>query len=354
MSEYYKLLGVGKQATQDEIKKAFRKKAVEHHPDKGGDEAVFKKINEAYNTLNDANKRKEYDFGGNPFQGQGFPGQGQGFPGQGQGFHSFGGADFMNMFFNQRPASGHFNRGPKPDNKPKEVRQTIQVNMEDVYGGSQRSLNIKTTSKCSFCLRKCTVCKGSGVTEKTITKTMHHAKFVQIVKSKCEDCEGTGEKCDTTSCEKCNKTGKLEKHSSMKIVIPPRSFHDFVLKLKHPDEENTFIVIKVMVKAPPEFHKNGDNLCYTCKLSLIDALLGKNIQIKHPSGENIEIDYNKRNELIKPDTILHIENKGIIAGTDLVVKFDIQYPKFRAMQNDDNKDTFSSLRDNLIHIFNPN
>ena len=353
MSEYYNILGVGKKATQEEIKKAFRKEAVEHQPDKGGDEATFKKINEAYNTLNDANKRKEYDCGGNPFQGGGFPGNG--FQHRGGGFQQFGGADFMNMFFHQQRAPpGHFNRGPKQENKPKEVRQTIQVNMEDVFGGCQKNLNIKTTSKCSFCSKRCSVCKGSGVVESTVTKTMQHAKFVQIVKSKCEDCNGTGEKCETSTCEKCNKTGKIEKNSLMKIDIPARSFHDFVLKLKHPDEQNTFIVIKVMVKAPAEFHKNGDNLCYVCKLSLIDALLGTHIQIKHPSGETIVVDYNKRNELIKPDTILHIENKGVIEGSDLVVKFDIQYPKARMLQNDDNKDTFSSLRDNLMHIFNPN
>ena len=374
MSDYYKILGVNKSSTQDEIKKAFRKKAVEHHPDKGGNEETFKKINEAYNTLSDNNKRHMYDmqqsggggihmgggpFGG-PFGGPGGPFGGPGGPFGGPGGGPFGpmGPDFMNMFFRQAQQTNQshsfMNRqsNRQKESAPTELRQTIQVNMEDVYKGLTKTLNVKTSRKCGFCLKPCQVCKGSGMVEKSVTKTMHHAKFVQITKEKCESCGGSGDISNKSNCEKCNKTGVFEKNTAIKMEIPPKSYHDFVSRIKHPEEDNVFIVIKVIVKCPDGFYKNGDNLCYTHKLHLIDTLLGTNIKVHLPSGEDIEIDYTKREDIIRPDTVLYIDNKGVIPGSDLMVKFDIEYPKTRLILSDDTKDTFSSLRENLEKIFN--
>ena len=368
MSDYYKILGVNKSSTQDEIKKAFRKKAVEHHPDKGGNEATFKQINEAYNTLSDNNKRQMYDMqqsggggihmGGGPFGGP-FGGPGGG-PFGGPGGGPFGpmGPDFMNMFFTQAQQTNQshsfMNRqsNRQKESAPTELRQTIQVNMEDVYKGLTKNLNVKTSKKCVFCLKPCQVCKGSGMVEKSVTKTMHHAKFVQITKAKCEPCGGSGDISNKSNCEKCNKTGVFEKNTAIKMEIPPKSYHDFVSRIKHPEEDNVFIVIKVIVKCPDGFYKNGDNLCYTHKLHLIDTLLGTNIKVHLPSGEDIEIDYTKREDIIRPDTVLYIDNKGVIPGSDLMVKFDIEYPKTRVILSDDTKDTFSSLRENLEKIFN--
>ena len=87
-------------------------------------------------------------------------------------------------------------------------------------------------------------------------------------------------------------------------------------------------------------------------MHLIDTLLGTNIKVHLPSGEDIEIDYTKREDIIRPDTVLYIDNKGVIPGSDLMVKFDIEYPKTRLILSDDTKDTFSSLRENLEKIFN--
>ena len=385
MSDYYNILGVDKKSTQDEIKKAFRKKAVAHHPDKGGNEATFKKINEAYNTLSDNNKRQMYDmqqsgggihmgpFGGptgGPFGGPGGPFGGPGggpfggptsgpFGGPGGGPFGHMGPDFMNMFFRQTQQQTNqshpfMNRqsNRQKESAPTELRQTIQVNMEDVYKGMTKTLNVKTSKKCIFCLKPCQECKGSGMIEKSVTKTMHHAKFVQISKVKCETCSGSGDISNKTNCDKCNKTGVFEKNTTIKIELPPKSYHDFVSRIKHPEEDNVFIVIKVIVKCPDKFYKNGDNLCYTHKLHLIDTLLGTNIKIHLPTGEDIEIDYTKRTDIIRPDTVLYIDNKGVIPGSDLMVKFDIEYPKTRLVHSESTEDTFSSLRENLEKVFN--
>lgn len=356
MSDYYTILGVNKGSSQDEIKKAFRKKAVEHHPDKGGNESKFKQINEAYNTLGDNNKRQTYDMqqsGGGIHMGGPFGG-----PMGGGHFGGPMGADFMNMFFRQTQQTNQshsfMNRQSgqnKPDSTPTEIRQTIQVDMTDVYKGCTKNLNIKISKKCTFCLRPCQTCKGTGMIEKSITKTMHHAKFVQIMKTKCDSCNGSGDVSNISNCNKCNKTGVFEKNTAIKLELPPKSFHDFVSRIKHPEEDNIFIVIKVIVKCPDGFHKNGDNLCYTCKLHLFDTLLGKQIVIRLPTGEDIELDYTKRTDVIKPDTVLYIDNKGVLPGSDLIVKFDIEYPKSRLAHSESTKDTFSSLKDNLYKVF---
>ena len=345
MSDFYNVLGVNKNSTQDEIKKAYRKKAVEHHPDKGGDESVFKKINEAYDTLGDSGKRQQYDSPrSNPFGGYHSQNMNQGGP--------FGpGPDFMNMFFKHTQQPHPFmQRSTKQDNKPTELRQTIQVDMKDVYHGCKKNMKIKTSKKCSFCSETCKVCKGTGFIEKSITKTIHHARFVQITKMECDKCNGSGETSGKTNCEKCNKTGLIEKNTAFNIEIPPKSFQDFVMRIKHPEENDVFIVIKVIIKCPEGFYKNGDNLCYTHRVSLIDTILGTAIKIKHPSGENIEIDYRQRPDIIRPDTTLYIDNKGVTPGSDLMVKFDIVYPKMRVACSDENKDTFDSLRENFEKI----
>lgn len=334
--DFYNTLGVKQNASQDEIKKAFRKMAVEHHPDKGGDEVVFKKINEAYHTLSDPQKRHGYDNKSNdPFH------QFQ-HGGGGGGVHGFQG-DFMNMFFRQQ-------RGGGEENNSKEIRQTLQVELSDVYKASNKSISIVVEKVCKDCSSECSKCHGSGIVEKTVTKTMGNTRFVQIMKEKCDTCSGKGSIISKSKCEKCDGTRLIKSTTNITINLPERTFHDFIARVKHPEEKDTFIIIKVIVKFPPNFHKNGDNLYYLYKIDLIDSILGKKIEIPHPSGETIRIDYTKRSDIIKPDTVLNIENKGIVHNSDLVVKFDIQYPAKRHVYSDDRKDTFTSIRDNFEQI----
>jgi molecular chaperone DnaJ len=285
MADYYDLLGVNNNASQDDIKKAFRKKAVEHHPDKGGDESAFKEVNEAYNTLGDRDKRRMYDMNAsNPFQNE------QQHPFE---HHPFTSGEFMNMFFRQQHRAQHHNQSDV-----NEIRQTIQVDLSEIYKGCNKSLVIKSKKKCDKCISDCDDCNAVGYVEKTINKTTGRARFVQIIKVKCETCNGVGKKSNLTKCDTCNNDREIENNTTINIKLPERTFHDFISKIKHPEESDTYIIIKVIIKYPTGFYKSGDNLCYNYKIDQIDTILGTNIEIDHPSGEKISIDYTKRTDII--------------------------------------------------------
>ena len=178
--DYYELLGISKSASDDEIKKAFRKQAVKYHPDKeGGDEAKFKEINEAYEVLKDKQKRQRYDQfghagvggagsgagGGNPFEGF------QGFGGNGQSFEfNFGGdgglGDIFGQFFG---GAGGAQRGPQ---RGRDVETQITLSFEDAVFGVEKTLKITMEDECSHCkgttvepgssMKTCPTCKGAG------------------------------------------------------------------------------------------------------------------------------------------------------------------------------------------------
>lgn len=138
MSTHYETLGVGKDATQDEIKKAYRKLASKHHPDKGGDTAAFQKIEEAYRTLSDPNKKAEYDNPARPFNFQDFGGQ-HGFDGMPPGFEDI----FRNFGFGPGSPFGHHRQQPR---KNKDLRVNIQVTLAETLSEQKKTLSIKTTN----------------------------------------------------------------------------------------------------------------------------------------------------------------------------------------------------------------
>lgn len=322
-NDHYSVLGVDNKSSPDEIRKAFRKKAVEHHPDKGGNEEMFKKINEAYNTLSDPRKRNQYDNRNNQFHPD----------------------SFMNMFF--KHSQNMNNVSPKA----REVRETVIVTLNEAYKGCKKTVTIVTNKPCSECAVKCTKCSGVGMVEERVEQIMGHAKFVQMAKVSCKDCKGKGKTINKIQCDKCKNKRHFENKSFLNIQLPPKTFHDYISRIKHPDEEDLFVVIKVVVKFPPGFHKSGDNLCYNHRIDLVDTFLGTKIEIHHPSGEKIEIDYTKKTDIIRPDTVLRIDGKGVLPNTELVVKFDVLYPSKRRLCSLENQDTFTSVRDNLKQIF---
>ena len=329
--DHYSTLGIDKDASPEEIKKAFRKKAVQHHPDKGGDETVFKRINEAYNTLSDPHKKNQYDNKDNfPF---------------GNDFNPFDRSDFMNMFFKQQ-------RHPNNSQQHvQEIRETLSVDLGEAFNGCKKTANITITKSCKECVSECKFCNGLGVVEKKIEQIMGHARFIHVAKVNCDKCEGKGRIVKKKTCDKCKGNKEIKSNTPINIQLPPRTFHDYVSWVKHPDEKDVFIVIKVVVRFPNGFYRSGENLCYTHKIDLIDTFLGTKILIPHPSGEKIEIDYTTRSDIIRPDTVLHIPNKGIKQNTELLLNFDIRYPSKRRICSEEMQDTFNSVRDNLKHIF---
>src|SRR4051812_46140385 len=180
--DYYEVLGVGKDASADEIKKAFRKAAVEHHPDRGGDEAKFKEINEAYEVLKDTEKRKRYDqfghagvggAGGNPFGGfGGAQGQNINFD-----FGDLGLGDIFSSFFGGGPGP----QGQRRQARGRDVEADVEITFEQAVFGTDVDLSLSLEDTCEHCkgttvepgyeLKTCDTCKGSGQVV-SVTKTI--------------------------------------------------------------------------------------------------------------------------------------------------------------------------------------
>ena len=228
--DYYNTLGVEKGATADIIKKAFYKLAAKHHPDKGGDETKFKEVNEAYQTLSDEKKRKEYDMYGESFNG----GYGQGQQQQGAGFGGFGfdPSQFQDMNFDfgdMGDAFGDifsgFGFGGPRERRGNDVSIEIEIPFADSIFGTERTVLVNKLSACNTCKSTgadkssgtvtCTTCNGKGkVTEARRT----FMGTVQSVRS-CEVCDGTGQ-IPKTKCVDCKGHGVKQTREEIHIVVP--------------------------------------------------------------------------------------------------------------------------------------
>lgn len=231
---YYDILGVSKSASQDEIKKAYRKLAHEYHPDKaGGDEAKMKEINEAYQTLKDKDKRARYDQFGSSFGGGAGSGFGGGFSGAGD-FSDFfrqqaqqgGGAhfDFGNIdlgdIFGDFFGGGRSSRGSHEESPTSKIR--VEIDVREAQKGITHKIKIK--EKCDRCdgngaepgteIKKCDVCGGSGSVNKQ-KRTMFGAFVVQAV---CSNCAGSGQIIEK-KCKQCKGRGVVEETKKLRISL---------------------------------------------------------------------------------------------------------------------------------------
>src|SRR6187551_1265609 len=228
--DYYEVLGVGKSASADEIKKAFRRKAVELHPDRGGDEEKFKEVNEAYEVLKDPSKRQRYDQfghagvgsnggGGNPFEGFGGFGQGQNVNFD---FGDLGLGDIFNSFFGGgQPGGG----GQRRQARGNDVETRIEISFEEAVFGTEVDLRLNLEDTCSHCkgttaepgfgLKTCDTCKGSGQVV-TATRTIFGNIQQAMV---CPTCHGTG-KVPEKTCTVCHGRGTEKRTQNVQLKVP--------------------------------------------------------------------------------------------------------------------------------------
>lgn len=335
MKQHYTTLGVSEKASPDEIKSAYRKMAVLHHPDKGGTEQKFKEINEANEVLSNPKKRQEYDLGErvNQFTGFNRPTGGM------HGFSSF----FMDPFFSHREQ-------PKPTVAIEIISKLINITLKESFSGVKRHISIDRMIKCT-CVKDCEECNGRGFVQKTSVQQLNNARFVQSYQQECAMCKGSGQKLLVSDCKICGKSCKIKSSVSLQIDIPPKTFHDFTTTIKHPEHNsNCQIKFTVCVKFQDGFTKSNNDLVYVIKPTLAEVLLGACYKIEHPSGEILEIDYISKLEIVNNNTILTINDKGILPNSNLIVKFQIEYPSKR-LENVSEM-TYASFKDNMKAIFN--
>ena len=291
--DYYEILGVSKVASADEVKKAFRKQAIEHHPDRGGDEAKFKELNEAYEVLKDPEKRKRYDQFGHAGVG-GDPGMGGGFGGgQGQSmnfdFGDLGLGDIFNNFF----GGGGGQRQSRPS-QGQDVETNIEITFEQAVFGTEVELKLNLQDKCEHCegttvepgyqLKTCEQCKGSGQVI-TVARTV----FGNIQQAAiCPKCHGAG-KIPEKECSVCRGKGTKVKQMVISLKIPPGIEDGSVIRLRERGQAiangpNGDLYVNIRVKSHKKFTREGDLILSEQHISMLDATLGTEIKVETVDG----------------------------------------------------------------------
>lgn len=339
--DYYKILGIQKNATEDEIKKAFRKLAHKYHPDKsGGDEKKFKEINEAYQVLSDKNKRESYDrFGtAEPFGGAGFD-----YGNFGKAWEGFSGQvdlgdldEIFDTFFEGlgvRPKRRTYRQGS-------DLEIVQEITLEEAFAGTEKEIRVKTFVACNKCkglggdpasgYSVCAECSGRGEVKEQ--KKTFFGVFSQI--KSCERCRGTGQ-IPNKVCESCKGSGRVMAERAVNIEILPGIHDNQIIQVKNMGEAGERgagagdLYVRVRVKPHSLFERKGDDLIVKKDLSVVDILLGRKVSIPTLSGKNIDLEipshFNLKENLKIPGE--GMPRFGTFGRGDLLVDFMVKAPK---------------------------
>jgi len=294
MADYYKILGVDKNSSDDEIKKAYRKLAHKHHPDKqGGDAEKFKEINAAYQVLSDKSKRQQYDQFGSGFEQRGSGGfGGGGFSGQGFGGQGFDfGEGFEDIFSNIFGGSGGGQRRQDMRKAGNDIQVDVEINFEEMVSGAHREVELYQKTLCDLCNgvggepgskeETCRTCKGSGQIQKTVSSFFGTFSQAYV----CGDCQGMG-KTFSEKCHKCRGEGRVKQSRKVSIDIPAGISDGQTLSMQGNGEagergaQSGDLYIKVHVTAHRKFVREGNNLISTEHIKFSQATLGDKINIE--------------------------------------------------------------------------
>ncbi|OGY43226.1 MAG: molecular chaperone DnaJ [Candidatus Buchananbacteria bacterium RIFCSPHIGHO2_02_FULL_40_13] len=353
--DYYDILGVKKNASQDEIKKAFRKLAHEHHPDKnGGSGDKFKEVNEAYQTLGNEQKRKQYDqFGSSFSNGNGFNYQdfarasarggqdGFGFgnfsakggPAFGRDFGDLGDlGDIFNSFFSARSGSN------TSQARGADIETRLDITFEEAVFGTEKNIELSKRVICRHCrgqgaepdskINTCKTCGGSGrvsSSQQTILGTFQ-------IQSVCSTCQGEG-KIYEKKCSHCNGSGAEYGTEKIKVKIPAGLEDGQQLRLSQKGEASPKglagdLYINIRVRPSPDFRRVGDDIKSDYHLSIAQASLGDKIEIKTVNGPvNLKIPAGTQSQTefkLGGQGVPHLRSRG---RGDHLVRVIVDIPK---------------------------
>jgi|CXWL01.1.fsa_nt_gi molecular chaperone DnaJ len=335
---YYDILGVDKKATKEDVKKAFRKLAQKHHPDKGGDEAKFKEITEAYSVLADEKRRREYDSYGQTFTG-GAPGAG-GFGGfdfsgfqQGAGGVEF---DLSDLFEGFGDVFGGA-RGGRRIKRGRDISIDVELSFRESILGTKRSILVTKIGKCDTCdgtgakkgsgLKACATCNGAGKIHETRNSPLGAFTSVRT----CSVCEGSGQ-VPEENCKTCEGRGVLRKQEEVNIEIPKGIDSGEMIRLPSRGEAvkggiSGDLYVKVHVKPHGTFTKDGANIVMQLPLKLTDALLGTTISITTIDDKQLDV---RVPAMSKTEETLRLRGKGVQydnGSGDLLIRITTTLPK---------------------------
>lgn len=337
-NDYYSILGLEKSASQDEIRSAFRKLAIKHHPDKNkGDkesEEKFKEINEAYQVLSDPQKKSNYDqFGTSDFDG-GPQGGYSDFGGFDSNFGGFG--DIFDSIF----GGGRGGRTRRSQAEPgNDIEYNVNLTFEEAVFGTEKEVSINRNEKCETCdgtgakkgtsPKTCDKCGGAGqirVQRSTPLGTMSSV-------ATCDKCRGTG-KIIESPCATCHGSGKEKKHRKIKVNIPAGVDNGNIIPLRGQGEHGTNggpsgdLYVNIKVSSHPKFKRNGFDISIDSHITFGMAVLGAEISVDTVDGP---VKYNVP-EGTQSGTVFRLKSKGVprVNSTgrgDQYVKVIVDIPK---------------------------
>ena len=285
--DYYDTLGVSQAASDEDIKKAFRKLAMEYHPDRNrreGAEEKFKEINEAYQVLSDSEKRGTYD----RFGHAGVTGNGKGF----EGFENFGGfGDIFDAFF-----GGSSRSRPNAARRGSDLQYSLTVEFEEAVFGVDQDVELQRTETCSSCHgsrseggaapQTCSNCGGVGEVRRAHQSVF--GQFVQVVA--CNVCRGDG-RIITDPCSRCRGSGQERRNRKLEVSIPGGIEEGTQVRLRGEGEQGINggpagdLYVVVRIKPHEIFRREGNDIIYTLPLNVAQAALGAKVIIPTLKGE---------------------------------------------------------------------
>lgn len=317
MSDFYSLLGVARNAGEDEIKRAYRRLAMEYHPDRNPTpeaEARFKEIAEAYSVLTDPEKRSLYDRYGEA-----------GLRGGGGGFHHVDLAEALSLFMRDFGGLGGFESifgaaagGRTESRRGQDIRVTVRLSLPDVAAGAKRQVKLKTVVPCEVCDGNgtatgdkpagCSTCGGSGEVRRATRSVF--GQFVSV--AACPACEGEGVTIPD-ACPTCRGDGRVRGERSVSVEIPAGISPNNYLTLRgqgaagRRNSQSGDLLIMIEVKPDERFEREGDDLNLDFPLSFTQAALGTTVRVPTATGEErLTVPPG-----VQSGTVLRIKGKGL-------------------------------------------
>jgi len=339
MKDYYKILGVPPDASDDEIREAYYRLAHKYHPDKGGDPEKFKEINEAYQVLSDREKRKQYDMFARAFEKEApFDFEREWFWPRETMFDFEDLEEMIEDLFGIRFTERK--RRKRETKKGADIEITLEITLEEAFTGKEFEIEIDKFLVCQRCQGKgtepgsklisCSMCGGTGEVQKV--QQTFFGTFTRY--TICPACKGEGSVAENP-CNVCRGEGRIKGKKKVKIFIPAGVDSNQIIKIAGEGDAGRRggkagdLYVRVLIKKHPFFERRGDDLLTKVEIGFTKAVLGGEVDIKNIDGKKIVL---KIPPGTQPGTIFRIPQKGFphylgLGRGDLKVEVKIKIPK---------------------------